>query len=164
MKVKLLIILALSFCVSIPWTASAISIKPSITWDDTTDVIPAPVGVGFASMASAWIITTAFATIAICLHQVEQHREWMIRSYVVTFAFVTFRFLDGALETARIGTMVERMTAASWIAWTLPLLITESVLQARKMFAARAIAKQPQDANAYIAAPEPEAPASALRE
>src|ERR1700736_5328338 len=52
MKVKPLIILALIFCLSIPWSASAISIKPSISWDDTTDVIPAPVGVGFDSMTA----------------------------------------------------------------------------------------------------------------
>jgi hypothetical protein len=91
-------------------------------------------GLGFTSMASAWVITTALATIAICLHRVEQHREWMIRSYVITFSFVTFRILEWALEIAKAGTIVERMTAAAWLAWTVPLLITESILQGRRIF------------------------------
>lgn len=114
-------------------------------------------GVGLACMASAWVITTAFATVAIFLHQVEQHREWMIRSYAVTFAFVTFRILDGVMETARVGTMLERMTAASWLAWTLPLLITETVLQARKIFVARVSAAQRREVSAYAVEPGPKA-------
>jgi hypothetical protein len=82
----------------------------------------------------------------------------MIRSYVVTFGFVMFRILDSIFETARIGTLVERMTAASWLAWSVPLLVTESVLQARKILVKRPVtAIQPQSVNAYIAEPEPKA-------
>src|SRR5262245_5688970 len=91
-------------------------------------------GLGFATMASAWIITTVLATVAFCVHRLEQHREWMIRSYVITFGFVTFRVVDSVLETAKVGTIIERMTAASWLAWTVPLLITESILQGKKIF------------------------------
>src|SRR5437870_8788227 len=66
-------------------------------------------GMGFAAMAAAWIVSTTLATIAICRGMTEQHREWMIRSYVVTFAFVIFRILDVSFEIARVGTIVERM-------------------------------------------------------
>jgi hypothetical protein len=115
-------------------------------------------GLGFSAMAFVWIVTTLFATLAICLHRVEQHREWMIRSYVVTFGFVMFRIVDSVLETARLGTLVERMTAASWLAWTIPLFITESILQARKIFVKRAVTvTKPLDVNGYIAEPEPKA-------
>ena len=48
MKLKLLPIF-LALLLASPWTASAISIKPTITWDDTTDVIPPPIGTGFSS-------------------------------------------------------------------------------------------------------------------
>jgi hypothetical protein len=89
---------------------------------------------GMTSMAAAWLITTGLATIAICLRRTEQHREWMIRSYIVTFGFVTFRMLVSILELARVGTLVERLTAASWVAWALPLLIGEAILQGRKIF------------------------------
>ena len=75
-------------------------------------------GLGLATMSAVWIVATALATIAICLHQVEQHREWMIRSYTVTFGFVTFRVLYEVLDALELGTMVERLTAASWLAWS----------------------------------------------
>jgi len=65
---------------------------------------------------------------------VEQHREWMIRSYVVTFAFVVFRFVVEAVQVMRIGTIVEQLTLASWICWAVPLLLTEVILQGRKIF------------------------------
>jgi len=94
-------------------------------------------GVGFSGMAAAWIISTGLGIAAILRRLVEQHREWMIRSYVVTFGFVTFRVLDAAFDTAQFGTLVERMTAASWLAWTIPLMITEAILQGKKIFARR---------------------------
>jgi hypothetical protein len=114
-------------------------------------------GLGFAAMAAAWIVSTTLATIAICYGMKVQHREWMIRSYVVTFAFVTFRVLNLVFDIARVGTIVERMTAASWLAWTIPLLITESILQGQKIFAKPANAMPLQEASACSVAPEPAA-------
>jgi hypothetical protein len=58
----------------------------------------------------------------------------MIRSCVITFAFVIFRIVVAVLAMARIGTFTEQMTAASWLSWTVPILITESILQGRKIF------------------------------
>src|SRR5438093_5491792 len=114
-------------------------------------------GLCLASMASAWMISTTLATIAICLRRVEQHREWMIRSYVVTFGFVTFRILESILDMAKIGTILERKAAASWFSWTVPLLLTELILQGRKIFARRISAVQPRAANGYTAVPAPAA-------
>jgi hypothetical protein len=88
-------------------------------------------GTGLAGLAVAWMVTTGLAFIAIRRRLVHQHKEWMIRSYVVTFAFVTFRIFYGALEAAGIGTTSERLTAASWFCWAAPLLVTEAVLQGR---------------------------------
>ena len=50
-------------------------------------------GAGLAGLATAWILTTGLALAAIRRGRVEQHKEWMIRSYVMTTAFVTFRVL-----------------------------------------------------------------------
>jgi predicted membrane protein DUF2306 len=91
-------------------------------------------GMGLTSLAIAWIITTGLAVVAIARYLVDQHREWMIRSYVVTFSFVLFQVIVETLELTRTGTMPERLTAASWLCWSVPLLITEAVLQVRKMF------------------------------
>lgn len=112
-------------------------------------------GMGLSGMATAWMISTAFATIAICRKMVEQHREWMIRSYVVTFGFVTFRVLETAFELAKLGTIVDRMGAAAWLAWSVPLLITEAVLQGCKIFAPRPTSVRLPDVSVYSAVPEP---------
>jgi uncharacterized membrane protein len=114
-------------------------------------------GLGFGTMASAWLITTALGTIAICLRRVEQHREWMIRSYVITFAFVTFRALQAGFDIAKLGnTMVERMGGAVWLAWTAPLMITEVILQARKIFITPVTVMRLPETNAYTVVPEPQ--------
>jgi hypothetical protein len=62
----------------------------------------------------------------------------MIRSYVVTFAFVTFRVIQPGLQAAHIGTPLEQLAAASWACWAVPLLIAELVIQGRKVLAVRA--------------------------
>src|SRR5215470_13741500 len=100
-----------------------------------------------------WVFGMGF--IVICLHRAEQHREWMIRSYVVTFSFVTFRVLEVVLDSAKLGTIVERKAAASWMAWAIPLLLTECILQGRKIFARQVSVTPLPNVNAYTAAPEP---------
>ena len=59
----------------------------------------------------------------------------MIRSYVVTTAFVSFRVLFEVLEAAGVGTIGERLAAAAWFCWAVPLLVTEVILQGRKIVA-----------------------------
>jgi len=112
-------------------------------------------GLGMTTMGVVWILTTALATVAICLRQVEQHREWMVRSYTVTFGFVMFRVFYEFFDAMEIGTMVERMTAASWLAWSVPLFITEAVMQGRKIFSKRPAMAKLSDAP-YSVLPEPE--------
>jgi hypothetical protein len=91
-------------------------------------------GMGMLALALVWITTTGLAVTAICRYVIQQHKEWMIRSYTVTFAFVIFRAIVDILGLVGIGTTSERLTVASWLCWSVPLLITESFLQGRKMF------------------------------
>lgn len=91
-------------------------------------------GLGLTGLATAWIVTTTLAVLAVRNRKIEQHKEWMIRSYVVTFGFVLFRMFVGATEAADVGTAFERLTAASWICWSVPLLLTETALQGIKIF------------------------------
>ena len=89
---------------------------------------------GIAGLACAWLVTTGLAFVAIRRGLVEQHREWMVRSYVVTTAFVTFRALSSLLAALQVGTADEQVGLASWFCWAAPLLVTEAVMQSRKMF------------------------------
>jgi Predicted membrane protein (DUF2306) len=92
-------------------------------------------GAGLFSLAVAWVTTTTLAYFAIKRSLTDQHKEWMIRSYVVTFAFVTFRVIQPALQAAHIGTPLEQLAVAAWACWAVPLLITELVIQGRKVLA-----------------------------
>jgi len=92
------------------------------------------VGFGFASMAFAWLIATLVAAVAILRDMKEQYLEWVIRSYVLTFAFVIFRIVSEVFNVWGRGTIVEQMSAACWVSWSVPLILTEVGLQARKIF------------------------------
>jgi hypothetical protein len=90
-------------------------------------------GAGLSSLATAWLLTTGLAFAAIRRRLIEQHKEWMIRSYVVTTAFVTFRVLFLVLKAAGVGTLNEQLAISSWFCWAVPLLVTETALQGRKI-------------------------------
>ena len=94
-------------------------------------------GAGITGLGIAWVATTALAIAAIHRGLVDQHREWMVRSYVVTFAFVTFRALFKLLQAAHVGTLAEQLAMASWFCWAVPLLIVEIVIHGRRIFGAR---------------------------
>jgi uncharacterized membrane protein len=94
-------------------------------------------GSGLTGLGVAWVLTTGLAVAAVRRGSIEQHQQWMIRSYVVTFAFVTFRALFGLLQAAGVGTLQERLAVSSWFCWAVPLLVTEAILQGRRIFGAR---------------------------
>jgi uncharacterized membrane protein len=90
-------------------------------------------GAGLIGLATAWVTTTGLAFVAVRRGALEQHREWMVRSYVVTTGFITYRLIAYVLATFQIGTRVEQRGMASWCCWAFPLLITEAVIQGNKI-------------------------------
>lgn len=87
---------------------------------------------GLFMLSTAWVLTTGMAYAAIRKRAIERHREWMIRSYTVTFAFVLFRLVDQLLTHWHVAPddQIDAMTA--WACWSVPLLLVEPVLQFRK--------------------------------
>ena len=90
---------------------------------------------GFALLvlATAWFTTAAMAYYAILKRRIQIHKEWMVRSYVVTFAFVTSRLLSDYGPTSHLQPDSDRSITILWACWVLPLLVTEVVLQLRRM-------------------------------
>ena len=92
---------------------------------------------GLISLDVAWLITTGMALYAIRLRRIQQHRDWMLRSYTVTFAFVTFRlvsiWLHRWIDVADdpVADNIEVMMA--WASWAVPLLLAEPLIQLRAM-------------------------------
>ena len=117
-------------------TAIVLSAATAYYLASTTDLGLA-FGSGLAGLATAWLITTGMAFTAIRRQLYDQHKEWMIRSYVVTTAFVAFRIVFPLLQTSGVGTVQEQLAVAAWGCWALPLVITEAVLQGRKILAVK---------------------------
>ena len=74
------------------------------------------------------------ALAAILKRKFEQHKQWMIRSYVVTFAFVSFRVVDDILHHYGYGDIPDHDAMLAWGCWAIPLLFTEAILQGRQIF------------------------------
>jgi hypothetical protein len=90
---------------------------------------------GFSLLAldTAWVTTAGMAYYAILRRRIPVHKEWMVRAYVVTFAFVTFRVLNDYGPTSRLQPAGDRAITIGWACWALPLLLTEVILQLRRM-------------------------------
>ena len=90
-------------------------------------------GVALLGLAFAWVTTASMAFYAILNGRIQIHKEWMVRTYVVTFAFVTFRLLNDFGPTSRLEPPGDRAITYGWACWTIPLLVTEVILQLRRM-------------------------------
>lgn len=88
---------------------------------------------GLFTLGIAWLVTTGMAWAAIRQRHVEQHREWMLRSYVVTFAFVTFRLFAQWLTALGVPDGPELESALAWGCWSIPLLLAEPLIQLRRL-------------------------------
>jgi uncharacterized membrane protein len=91
----------------------------------------APYGAGLFFLCVAWVVTTTMAVLAIRNRNLLQHREWMMRSYAVTFAFVTFRLGVDVLVSQGLAVGAAQGIMA-WACWAIPLLLLEPLLQLRK--------------------------------
>lgn len=88
--------------------------------------------VGIMGLAASWLVTSSMAYFSIRKRLVSLHKEWMIRSYVVTFAFVTFRILSDYGPTSRLQPENDRSITIAWACWVVPLAVTEMIFQLRR--------------------------------
>jgi uncharacterized membrane protein len=84
---------------------------------------------GLMMLGVAWLITSGMAFYAIRRRHILIHKQWMVRSYVVTFAFVTFRLFNDYPPMSTWLPDADRANVTIWACWAIPLLITEVVLQ-----------------------------------
>lgn len=92
-------------------------------------------GVALFVLAIAWITVTGIAVHCIRRRNVRAHQEWMTRSYILTFAFVTFRiFLDYLPYEALWNiSRADMANAIIWPVWVVPLIGYQIYLQYRRI-------------------------------
>ncbi len=87
---------------------------------------------GTSMQAAAWIVCTTAAVITARNRQIAQHRQWMARSYAVTFTFVSSRVLN--LWPRYWSHLGDSLSAVGVIAFTLAsLLIVDLGLNWREL-------------------------------
>lgn len=82
-------------------------------------------GLATATLALVWLAFAAMAWRAVRNRRFDQHRDWMIRSYVAAWTFVFCRFWSRSAPEA-LQPLENDML---WLAWVGPLLIAEMMLQ-----------------------------------
>src|SRR5579862_2454088 len=92
---------------------------------------------GTSMQAAAWIVCTGAAFITARNRQIHQHRQWMVRSYAVTFTFVSSRVLN--LWPPYWSHLGDTLAAVGVIAFTLAsLLVVDLGLNWRELTTRRA--------------------------
>ena len=88
------------------------------------------------TLSVVWLAAAGMAWRAARNRRFQSHREWMIRSYVLTWTFVGCRLATRVDLYPWLGE--ESATAAIWINWVVPLFVCEVVLRWREGAAAPA--------------------------
>ena len=87
---------------------------------------------GTSMQAAAWVVCTTAALITARNRQITVHRQWMARSYAVTFTFISSRILN--LVPAYWSHLGDVLSAVGVIAFTLAsLLVVELGLNWREL-------------------------------
>jgi len=92
---------------------------------------------GTCAQAAAWVVCTTAALITARNRQIARHRQWMVRSYAVTFTFVSSRVLNlWPLYWSHLG---DTLAAVGLVVFTLAsLLVVNLALNWRELTTRRA--------------------------
>ena len=88
---------------------------------------PRSLYVATGTLAAVWLAVAAMALRAARNRRFLVHRDWMIRSYVLTWTFVGCRIATNISLFPALA--AEGVTAAIWVNWIVPFVLCEIALQ-----------------------------------
>lgn len=77
---------------------------------------------------SVWISSTLLAYYAALRRDFRLHKEWMVRSYLVTLAFIISGLALKLPAVQRLGSFSDISPSAFWAGWSIPLYIYQLLL------------------------------------
>ncbi|MGN5650436.1 DUF2306 domain-containing protein [Bacillus sp. Brlt_9] len=87
---------------------------------------------GFGLLSSLWLVTAYQALMTVKNKKIQDHRNWMIRNYSLTFGAVTLRiWLPLFIVLFGIEHFERCYAVISWLAWVPNLIIAELYLRRR---------------------------------
>lgn len=99
----------------------------------TTSTVNLTYSSGLFTLGFFWVAAALMALVAIKNGKVELHKEWMIRSYILTSGFVIARLFVDVLVSLEIASRIEALTLMNWAGWVIPLFLAELIIQGRKI-------------------------------
>jgi uncharacterized membrane protein len=90
-----------------------------------------PAHLGFGLLAALWLGTTARAYFSIRAGEEERHRQWMTRSFALTYAAVTLRIYLPLSQVVGIPFEPAYRTI-SWLCWVPNLVVAEWIILRRR--------------------------------
>ena len=88
------------------------------------------VEMGFGSLGILWLFTSIMAFKSIRMGKIEQHRQWMIRSFALTFAAVTLRLWLPFFQIVLNFEFIEAYIIIAWLCWIPNLIVAEIIIRA----------------------------------
>jgi len=85
---------------------------------------------GFTGLALSWLFTTTKAFLLIRLKKVTEHKDWMIRSYALTFAAVTLRIWLPLSQILQID-FIPAYVVIAWLCWMPNLFVAEWIIRSK---------------------------------
>lgn len=76
-------------------------------------------------LASVWLLATIIAYWSAIRKKFKMHEEWMIRSYIITVAFVAQSLSFKLPFISELGSFAETAPTIIWTSWTVPLFFAE---------------------------------------
>jgi uncharacterized membrane protein len=87
----------------------------------TAKTINFPYVFSLQMLIAVWLTTTGFAYWAVRNRKMIQHKEWTVRSYIATLAFIGQAFLFKLPLVQALGTFAEIFPSAVWFSWSMPM-------------------------------------------
>jgi hypothetical protein len=94
----------------------------------TTDAIGTMYTVSLWALALVWSVSTALGLYTIRMGKVLEHEEWMVRSYLITFAFVVQNYVLKIPAVVALASFPELSPNIFWFSWSAPLFIHQVYL------------------------------------
>ncbi|WP_051776074.1 DUF2306 domain-containing protein [Paenibacillus tyrfis] len=88
-------------------------------------------GHGFFVLDVLWMAATFMAVHKISINDVQAHKEWMLRSYALTFAAVTLRLWLPLLITLNHGSFAPSYQIVAWLCWVPNLIFIKTLIRLR---------------------------------
>lgn len=82
--------------------------------------------------ASVWITASFIAYRSALKRKFKLHKEWMTRSYIVTFAFVVSGLIVKLPWVQQLGSFEDISPSLFWFGWAVPLYVYEMILAAKR--------------------------------